>query len=417
MDSKKRIIFKVSTFPRISETFVIHQVITAIELGYEIFILVHKKIDFENSLHKELLSKYQLEDKIIQENIIIPKNKFFKLLKVIFLLLKYCYRFYDIYNFYKYQPSNNKSMSWIFYWVFYNNLDSKNTIFHVQFGNHKYPLDILKSKCNFKSKLIVSFHGHDAFFPMYGYMPNNNYYGLLFQGVDFIIANTNYLAEKIIELGCSENKIEIIPVAVNTNYFKPSEKVKIDSPDLRLINVGRLDPIKGQKYLIEIVKKLQKKGEKVQLNIIGEGEEREHLETLILNYGLVNKVILLGAKTQEEIRDHLQNSDLYLFTAVPVNGGRRETQGLATLEAQACGLPVIAYDSGGIKYTIENGFTGFVFEEYEIDKIVDKVIYLNKNRNVLEKMRFNCRNFIENEFSNNILNKKWEVLYKDLFRK
>lgn len=417
MDSKKRIIFKVSTFPRISETFVIHQAITAIELGYEIFILVHKKINFENSLHKELLSKYQLEDKIIQENIIIPKNKFFRLLKVIFLLLKYCYRFYDIYNFYKYQPSNNKSMSWIFYWVFYNNLDSKNTIFHVQFGNHKYPLDILKSKCNFKSKLIVSFHGHDAFFPMYGYIPNHNYYGLLFQGVDFIIANTNYLAEKIIELGCSENKIKIIPVAVNTNYFKPSEKVKIDNLDLKLINVGRLDPIKGQKYLIEIVKKLEKKGEKVQLNIIGEGEEREHLETLILNYGLLNKVILLGAKSQKEIRDHLQNSDLYLFTAVPVNDGRRETQGLATLEAQACGLPVIAYDSGGIKYTINNGLTGFVFEEYEIDKIVDKIIYLNKNRDVLEKMRFNCRNFIENEFSNNVLNKKWEVLYKDLLRK
>lgn len=414
MDSKKTIIFKVSTFPRVSETFVIHQAITAIELGYQVFILVHKKNDFKKSLHEELLNKYHLEDKIIQENIIIPKNKFFRLLKVVFLFLKYCYRFSDIYNFYKYQPSNNKSISWIFYWVFYNNLDSKDTIFHVQFGNHKYPLDILKSKCNFKSKLIVSFHGHDAFFPMYGYVPNNNYYGLLFQGTDFIIANTNYLAEKLIDLGCPENKIKIIPVAVNTDYFRPSEKVRIDKTDLKLINVGRLDPIKGQKYLIEIVKKLEKQGVNVQLNIIGEGEERENLEALILNYGLVNKVILLGAKSQDEIKYHLQNSDLYLFTAVPVEGGRRETQGLATLEAQACGLPVLAYDSGGIKYTINDGFSGFVFDECEIDKIVDKIIYLNKNRNVLEKMRLNCISFIENEFSNNVLNKKWEVLYKYL---
>ena len=88
MDSKKTIIFKVSTFPRVSETFVIHQAITAIELGYQVFILVHKKNDFKKSLHEELLNKYHLEDKIIQENIIIPKNKFFRLLKVVFLFLK-----------------------------------------------------------------------------------------------------------------------------------------------------------------------------------------------------------------------------------------------------------------------------------------------------------------------------------------
>lgn len=411
MDSKKRIIFKVSTFPRISETFVIHQAITAIELGYEIFILVQNKINFENNLHKELLNKYQLEDKIILEKIIIPNNKIFRLLKVVFLLLKYFYRIFDIYNFYKYQPSNSKSISWIFYWVFYNNLDNYDTIFHVQFGNNKYPLDILKSKCNFKSKLIVSFHGHDAFFPMYGYIPNQNYYGLLFQGVDFIIANTNYLADKIIELGCPENKIKIIPVAVNTNYFKPSDKVKIGTSDLRLINVGRLDPIKGQKYLIEIVKKLDEQGVNVQLSIIGEGDERENLETLILNYGLVNKVILLGAKSQEEIRDHLQNSDLYLFTAVPVKGGRRETQGLATLEAQACGVPVIAYDSGGIKYTINNGLTGFVFEEYEIDKIVQKIIYLNENKELMKNMSRQCISFIEENYSENELIKTWKKVY------
>ena len=329
-------------------------------------------------------------------------------------MLKYCNRFSDIYNFYKYQPSNKKSISWIFYWVFYNKFDSKNTIFHVQFGNHKYPLDILKSKCNFKSKLVVSFHGHDAFFPMYGYIPNDNYYELLFQGADFIIANTKYLAKKIRELGCPDNKIKIIPVGVNTNYFKPSEKVLISNSELKLINVGRLDPIKGQRYLIEIVKKLEEKEVPVQLNIIGEGGERNHLQELILKYNLSESVILHGAKSQPEIREYLQKSDLYVFTAVPVEGGRRETQGLATLEAQACGLPVLAYDSGGIKYTINEGVSGFVFDEYEMDKIVNTIVYLNENRSVLEKMSLNCRSFIEKEFSVNVLNKKWKDLYDSL---
>ena len=153
------------------------------------------------------------------------------------------------------------------------------------------------------------------------------------------------------------------------------------------------------------------------MQIIGEGEERANLMALILKNNLEDNVQLLGKKSQLDIKNILLNSDLYIFTAVPVEQQRRETQGLATLEAQACGLPVIAYDSGGIKYTIDNTKTGFIFDEFEIDKVIEKLLFLYENREVIQEMSNNSYDFIENKFSQKKINKKWEKIYCQVLEK
>ena len=408
----KKIIFKIAEFPHTSETFIINQVVTAIELGYEVSILVYKKLDFSKSLHKELLEKYDIENKIIYEQVIIPSNYIIRLLNIAFLFIKNIMNTRKIYNYYRFQ--NKWSLSWIFYWVFYNKLDAENTIFHIQYGNNKYPFDILKARCDFKAKVITTFHGHDAFFPMYGKISNNGYYNLLFESANLITANTTYLANKIEELQCPLDKLKIIPVGVDTYFFNSLNKVKNTDSILRLINVGRLDPVKGQRYLIEFVNQIIKKRVSVHLNIIGEGEERSNLEELIKVYNLSENVTLVGKKSQTEIKEMYLHADLYVFAGVPLPDGRRETQGLATLEAQACGLPVLAYDSGGIKYTIDENVTGFLFNEYEIDKVVAKLIFLNENRNVIQQMSENCYKFVSENYSQKVINEKWSNIYSNL---
>jgi colanic acid/amylovoran biosynthesis glycosyltransferase len=412
MVNKNTIIFKVSEFPHTSETFIISQVITAIGLGYKVHILVHNKLDFNTSLHKELLLKYNLEDKIIYDKVVIPENKTLRFLKIFYLFISNLSSLKSILNFYKFQKE--KSFSWIFYWNFYKQFNSFNTIFHIQYGNNKYPIDVLKAKCNYKAKVITTFHGHDAFFPMYGYIPNDGYYDFLFKSADIITVNTKYLANKVEELGCPINKLQIIPVGVDTNYFSATNKVQHTHSILKLINVGRLDPVKGHKHLIEIVYQIVKKGVQVHLNIVGDGEERKILEQLIQRYNLSENVKLVGKKTQSQIKEMYLLSDLYVFAAVPLSDGRRETQGLATLEAQACGLPVLAYNSGGVKYTIKENVTGFLFDEFEIKKVVEKLLFLNENRIVIQEMSNNCFKFVKENFSQNVINEKWSKIYSNL---
>jgi colanic acid/amylovoran biosynthesis glycosyltransferase len=247
---------------------------------------------------------------------------------------------------------------------------------------------------------------------MYGYLPNNGYYDLLFQNANLITTNTAYLHEELVKLGCPKNKIQIIPVGVDCEYFNDFKKSHHEDQPLKLVNVGRLDPIKGQKYLIEIVAKLKQVGVDVNLNIVGDGTEKENLLQLIQHMKVEEQVFLLGKKSQSEIKEILLASDLYVFTAVPLADGRRETQGLATLEAQACGLPILAFNSGGIKYTFENEKTGFLFDEFDIKGMTEKIKYLDKNRTIIKEMSKKSYYFVYNNFNQKMIDKKWEINYQ-----
>lgn len=409
---KKKIVFKISEFPHVSETFIIAQIITAIKLNYEVVILVNKVLDFKQSLHEEIILKHKLNELLIVEDVKIPKNKIIRFSKIFYLFVFNISNIKSILNFYKFQKE--KSFSWVFYWIFYKQFNNSNIIFHIQYGNNKFPIDVLKAKCNFKAKVITTFHGHDAFFPMHGFIPNDGYYDLLFEGADVITANTKYLADKIEQLACPSEKLKIVPVGVDTAFFNSLNRLKNSNSILKLINVGRFDPVKGHKYLIEIVNKIIKKGVNIHLDIIGDGDERNNLEQLIKEYNLSENIKLVGKKTQSEIKEMYLNSDLYVFAAVPLPDGRRETQGLATLEAQACGLPVIAYDSGGVKYTIKEAVTGYLFDEFEIDKVVEKLLFLNENRTVIQEMSNNCYKFVEENYSQKVINEKWSSIYSNL---
>lgn len=415
MDQQKKIIFKLSEFPHLSETFILAQMITAIKLGYDVKVIIGRLLNIDNSLYKEVLVQNRIIENIIIENYSIPKNKFLRTLKFILLLIKNFIKINAILSYYKKQ--DQFSFTWLFQWNFYESFNDSSHVFHVQYGTNRYPLDLLKSTGFYKPALIVTFHGHDAFFPINGFIPNNGYYNNLFTYGDIITANTTYLADKILALGCPEEKLKIIPVGVDTDFFYPITTGKIFDKTLKMITVGRLDPVKGHKYSVEIVNKLVQCGFDVTLTIVGEGAERQTLEELIEINNLTKKVFLLGKKSQNEIRDLLRESDLYIINAVPLIDGRRETQGLATLEAQACGLPVLAFDSGGVKYTIEEGKTGFVFKEYDTESIVNLIKNFSIDRDLLVYLSSNTGKFIDENFSQNHVNNLWGHQYNKLFNK
>jgi colanic acid/amylovoran biosynthesis glycosyltransferase len=178
--------------------------------------------------------------------------------------------------------------------------------------------------------------------------------------------------------------------------------------------VGRLDKVKGHSYCVEVTKLLVDTGYDVTLTIVGDGVERNNLEELIERYQLENRVILKGEKSQLEIRQLFWEHDLYLLTAVALPDGRRETQGLATLEAQACGLPVVVFDSGGVRYTVKDGYSGFVCEEYNVQQFVTEIKKFKKDPSLLIKMSEQAINFVDKNFSHKVIDEKWESIYSNL---
>ena len=407
---KRKIVFKVPEFPHLTETFIVAQIVTAIKLGYEIEILVRKRIEESTNLRSNLIEEYGLLKKVIIEDYKIPKNRILRYIKWILLLVINVAHFNNILSYHKEQ--SKFSLTCLFQWVFYNRFIEAD-LFHVQYGTNSNPLATLK-KTGFKPALIVTFHGHDAFFPISGYIHNNGYYDNLFKYGNLITANTPYLAEKIIDLGCPKEKLKIIPVGVDTDFFYSNNDKKKCSDTLKLITVGRLHEMKGQVYCIEAVRILINKGIDVTLTIIGEGAERITLEKLIIEYQLESKVFLSGKKSQEEVRRALWESDVYMLTGQATMNGLRESQGLATLEAQACGLPVVVFDSGGVKYTLEDGISGFVCEEYDIDCMISKVKILIEDTEMAKKMSDQAVTFVNKNYSQKVIDSKWKTIYNNL---
>lgn len=406
----KKLIFKIGQFPHLSETFILAQIITAIKCGCEVRLLIGELLDFEASKQLDLIKQYKIDKKIIIEDYSIPINKILRLINWVALL---AFNFKNIKAIIQFHKGNVKfSLTWLYQWNFYNQFNDV-SIFHVQYGTNSTTLALLK-KTGFKPSVIVTFHGHDAFFPINGFIPNNGYYDNLFEYGNLITANTPYLADKIMELGCPKDLISIVPVGVDTDFFYPRTDNNKNQKTLKLITVGRLDKVKGHRYCIEAVHLLISKGIDVTLTIIGEGSEWDSLEKLIEKYQLKGSIFMKRKKSQEEVRQTLWEHDLYLLAAVALPDGRRETQGLATLEAQACGLPVIAFDSGGVKYTVDNEKSGFICDEYDVHGISNKIIKFTEDSILLSKMSDHAVTFVHDNFCQELIDKRWRIIYDNL---
>ncbi|BAO55736.1 glycosyltransferase [Nonlabens marinus] len=408
MDKQKTILFKLGQFPHLSETFIISQIKLAIDAGYNVKILVRQLMDVSILTDTVAVTNYDILSRIFIENYNIPNNKF---KRVIIALWKAALAFIDLNLLIMHCRSfKSFSLAHIYQFSFYQQFTDIDII-HVQFGTNTRPVDILKQIGFLKGKLVISFHGHDAFFPINGVIPIDNYYDYAFANADFIIANTNYLKKALINIDCPEEKIKVINIPVDPIFFETPIQMRSNSRTLRIITIGRLHKIKGHALCIKAMKELKMKGVDVTLTIVGDGKEKESLLSSIQTEELINQVFLLGKKSQNQIIDLLDQHDVYITTSIPVEYGRRETQGIATIEAQARGLVVVAFDSGGIKYTLQDKVSGFLVKEGDVDQLVDKLIYLFQNKDQRLRMSSNAIKVAKDRFSQEVIQKQWINIY------
>jgi glycosyltransferase involved in cell wall biosynthesis len=129
---------------------------------------------------------------------------------------------------------------------------------------------------------------------------------------------------------------------------------------LEIVHVGSLQPYKGQRYLIEACRLLQDRGVPFRCCIIGGGEERASLTTMIKDLGLESVVHLSGSKTQQEIARLLPAAHCYVQPSIITPSGKMEGIPVALMEAMAARLPVVATAISGIPELVQPEETGFL---------------------------------------------------------
>lgn len=143
----------------------------------------------------------------------------------------------------------------------------------------------------------------------------------------------------------------------------------------RIVYVGRLEErlIKGQDILIRAAAKLISQGTDISVDLIGEGPARARFEQMITESGVGDKVRLLGAKSQEYLREHLADYDLF------VQPSRKEGFGISAVEAMAALVPVLVSDVDALLEVTGNGKFGYSFESENPDALASEIAAIIAN--------------------------------------
>ncbi len=179
------------------------------------------------------------------------------------------------------------------------------------------------------------------------------------KNADKVIVPSEYLKKIVIGWGVSEKKIFVIYNGVDfkpANIEKEEARKELGISGNIILSAGRLAPWKGFRMLIKMMSELTEINQFARLVIVGDGPDRDLLESMIKNLKLDKKVYLVGIKSKEELAIYLAAADMFVL-----NTGY-EGFSHQILEVMVAGVPIITTNVGGNKEIMVHGENGLVVE-------------------------------------------------------
>ena len=235
----------------------------------------------------------------------------------------------------------------------------------------------------------------------------------IYMAADQVITLFNRNKEIEVELGCPEDKIQIIPNGVNVDDYQ--NLVTIPKDDIiRIGAIVRIVPIKDIKTMIQSFALVEKEISNIELYIMGPVEENPtyYDECIQIVEALgVEHVIFTGLVN---IKDYLGKMDFLLLTSIS------EGQPLAILEGLACRKPFICTNVGGCKELLMGvehdlfGQAGFIVPGMHYEEIARYIIELCKNHKMREQFGENGYKRVKNNYTRRAFISSYRELYQSL---
>ena len=199
-----------------------------------------------------------------------------------------------------------------------------------------------------------------------------------------IIAITQKGRDQLYDLGVKKDGVTFIPNGIDFEKILNS----ISKPNkFDLTYMGRLKCHKNLDHLIQVVSLLKKKGDSMTLQIIGDGPERKGLEALVKELNISENVVFHGEiESDIEAYSWMKTARIFVHPSTKEGGGS-----ITVLEANACGLPVVAYrhENGIANELIDEGMNGYWVEEINPKAMGKKIRQLLLDESQGQKIKDN----------------------------
>jgi colanic acid/amylovoran biosynthesis glycosyltransferase len=210
--------------------------------------------------------------------------------------------------------------------------------------------------------LVVSFYGYDA--SRYPRERGEHVYQPLFANAQRVISLSEHMDARLRALGCAPALLRRVPLAVDATDDDGAARTTPGSEGpMRVLTVARLVEKKGIGVALHAIAQLRDTQTEVRYDVIGEGPLRAELEALAASLGISDRVGFLGAMPNERVRHAMHEADLFVLPSVTAASGDEEGTPTVLLEAAYARLPVLATRHAGVPEIVADGESGVLVPE------------------------------------------------------
>ncbi|MEO0076645.1 MAG: glycosyltransferase family 4 protein [candidate division WOR-3 bacterium] len=200
--------------------------------------------------------------------------------------------------------------------------------------------------------------------------PFASYVYLMESLIPLCYKNNNFAAlsesskQDLVHLGIKPEKITVIPPGIDLTQYQPNFAIKEKN---LIIHTGRIKRYKSIDHLLYATEKLSQKRKDFKVVIIGDGDDLPRLKDIVQKLKIGNLITFTGYISEQEKLSYYQKATVLVENSI------KEGWGMIVIEANACGTPVIAARSPGLKDAVLDQKTGFLYDYGNIDDLTSKI--------------------------------------------
>ena len=392
-----KIAYLMKTYPRLSETFILNEIIGLEELGAQLKIFSLRRPD-DVSFHPAVEKvRAEVTYSLVLTGIGSVADWLILLGLHIWLFLHRPAAYVQTLWSYLKQPGRQRMKEVLHAGYFAHRIcESGCTHIHAHFAN--VPTTVAELIHGFTG-LPYSFTAHAK--DIYHSSPAE--LDRKISKADFVLTCTDYNRRYLTALSTSETKIYCVYHGINLSLFDgrtvSHERSDSGSRVPLILSVGRFCEKKGFPYLIRACRLLLERGLSFRCVIVGYGPMLEELDALIVELGVEATVSLSGKMTQDRVAEMYRSAEVFALPCLVTDNGDRDGIPNVLIEAMAQRLAVVSTDVSGISELIEHGSNGMLIPEKSSQALADALETLLLQPDLRRQMGDRGREKVTRSFS------------------